>query len=136
MKLVSEKGEALKTIKGYIITVNKHVDLIATSAKAVCRAGGGQHRRNGDRPGSPATRRPVEETSAASTSLANESGRVRELISQFQLGGLAYQKPSVAVAAPAHRAVQSPVRRLTGHVARAFSGNAAVKEAGRSSKDS
>lgn len=28
MKLVSETGEALKTIKGYIITVNKHVDLM------------------------------------------------------------------------------------------------------------
>lgn len=39
MKLVSETGEALKTIKGYIITVNKHVDSIATSAKAVCRTG-------------------------------------------------------------------------------------------------
>jgi methyl-accepting chemotaxis protein len=70
----------------------------------------------------------VEETSAAGATLASESGRLRELISQFQLSGAPRQNTVVAAAGPAHRPVQSPVRRLAGQVAKAFSGNAAVKE--------
>lgn len=71
----------------------------------------------------------VEETSAAGATLANEAGRLRELISQFQLGGAQRHTTTPAIAArSAHRAVASPVRRLASQVAKAFSGSAAVKE--------
>ncbi len=70
----------------------------------------------------------VEETSAAGVSLASESGRLRELISQFQLGTAARQPTVVMTANDGHSPVQSAVRRLAGKVARAFSRNAAVRE--------
>ncbi len=70
----------------------------------------------------------VEETCAAGARLVSESGRLGELISQFQLGTGARQ-PSVAITTNGrHRPVQSPVRRLAGKVAQTISGNAAVKE--------
>ena len=70
----------------------------------------------------------VEETSAAGVSLASESGRLRELISQFQLGGTVRRTAPVMLSNSDHRPVQSPARRLARKVAAAFSGNAAVKE--------
>lgn len=70
----------------------------------------------------------VEETSAAGATLANESGRLRELISQFQLGGTSGRTVSAIAASPGHHPVPSPVRKLAGSVAEAFSGNATVKE--------
>jgi methyl-accepting chemotaxis protein len=53
---------------------------------------------------------------------------LRELVSQFQLGGALRQTAAVMATGPAHRPVASPVKRLAGKVAKAFSGNAAVKE--------
>ena len=71
----------------------------------------------------------VEETSAAGATLASESGRLRELIAQFQLGGALRQTASALKAADAgHRPVASPAKRLAGKVAKAFSGNAATKD--------
>ncbi|WP_165422482.1 methyl-accepting chemotaxis protein [Rhizobium leguminosarum] len=129
VKLVSDTGEALKTIEGYIVTVNQHMDSIATSAKeqsvGLAEVNTAVNEMDQVTQQNAAM---VEETSAAGATLASESGRLRELISQFQLGG-AQRQTAVAVAATAmHRPVASPVKRMAGKVAAAFSGNAAIKE--------
>lgn len=130
VKLVSETGDALKTIESYIITVNQHMDSIATSAKEQS-VGLGEVNTAVNQMDQVTQQNAamVEETSAASASLANESVRLRELISQFQLGG-ALQKTASALkmAEAGHSPVASPAKRLVGKIANAFSGNAAPKE--------
>ncbi len=129
VKLVSDTGEALKTIEGYIVTVNQHMDSIATSAKeqsvGLAEVNTAVNQMDQVTQQNAAM---VEETSAAGATLASESGRLRELISQFQLAGTLRRTAAVMGASPAHRQVASPVRQLAGKVALAFSGNAAVKQ--------
>ena len=129
VKLVSDTGAALKMIEGYIVTVNQHMDSIATSAKeqsvGLAEVNTAVNQMDQVTQQNAAM---VEETSAAGATLANESGKLRELISQFQLGGALRHTASVMAAGPAHRPVVSPVRKLAGKVSKAFSGNAAVKE--------
>lgn len=128
VKLVSDTGAALKTIEGYIITVNQHMDSIATSAKeqsvGLAEVNTAVNQMDQVTQQNAAM---VEETSAAGANLASESGRLRELISQFQLGTALRQTAVVMAANAGHQPVQSPVRRLAGKVAQAFSSNAAVK---------
>ncbi|MGA1804976.1 methyl-accepting chemotaxis protein [Rhizobium sp. HT1-10] len=129
VKLVSETGEALRTIEGYIVAVNQHMNSIATSAKeqsvGLAEVNTAVNQMDQVTQQNAAM---VEETSAAGASLAGESGRLRELISQFRLGSALRQTSAAMAAGPIHRPVASPVKRLAGKVARAFSGNAAVKE--------
>ncbi|WP_332302775.1 methyl-accepting chemotaxis protein [Rhizobium sp. GR12] len=129
VRLVSETGEALKTIGSYIVTVNQHMDSIATSAReqsvGLAEVNTAVNQMDQVTQQNAAM---VEETSAAGTTLASESGRLRELISQFRLAGAPHQSTSPIAAHSAHRPVPSPVRRLAGKLANAFSGNAAVKE--------
>jgi methyl-accepting chemotaxis protein len=129
VKLVSDTGEALKTIEGYIVTVNQHMDSIATSAReqsvGLAEVNTAVNQMDQVTQQNAAM---VEETSAAGATLANESGRLRELIAQFQLGGALRQTASVMAVGAGHRPVQSPVRKLVGKVSRAFSGNTSVKE--------
>ncbi|MDR5012157.1 methyl-accepting chemotaxis protein [Agrobacterium fabacearum] len=129
VKLVRETGDALKTIEGYIVTVNQHMDSIATSAReqsvGLAEVNTAVNQMDQVTQQNAAM---VEETSAAGATLANESGRLRELISQFQLGHTLRKTAAVMSASAAHRPVPSHVRKLGGKVARAFSGNAAVKE--------
>ncbi len=130
VKLVSDTGDALKTIEGYIVTVNQHMDSIATSAKEQS-VGLGEVNTAVNQMDQVTQQNAamVEETSAAGATLANESGRLRELISQFQLGGALRQTASaMKVADSKHHPVASPVKRLAGKVASAFSGNAAVQD--------
>jgi methyl-accepting chemotaxis protein len=129
VKLVSDTGEALKTIEGYIVAVNQHMDAIATSAKeqsvGLAEVNTAVNQMDQVTQQNAAM---VEETSAAGATLANESGRLRKLVSQFQLGGALRQTAFVMSAGTSPHPVQSPVTRLAGKVARAFSGNAAIKE--------
>ncbi|KQR75897.1 methyl-accepting chemotaxis protein [Rhizobium sp. Leaf341] len=130
VRLVSATGEELKTIESYIVTVNQHMDSIATSARE--QSVGLSEVNTAVNQMDQVTQQNaamVEETSAAGASLATESGRLRELISQFQLGGALRQTAAVMAAGAAHRPVASPVRKLAAKVATAFSGNAAVSEA-------
>ncbi len=130
VKLVSDTGDALKTIEQYVITINQHMDSIATSAKEQS-VGLGEVNTAVNQMDQVTQQNAamVEETSAAGATLANESGRLRELISQFQLGGALRQTAfAMKVANTHHRPVASPAKRLVGKVASAFSGNAAVKE--------
>ncbi|OCJ64490.1 hypothetical protein A6U97_28170 [Agrobacterium tumefaciens] len=129
VKLVSDTGEALKTIEGYIVTVNQHMDSIATSAReqsvGLAEVNTAVNQMDQVTQQNAAM---VEETSAAGATLASESGKLRELVSQFQLGGALRHTASVMAAGPAHKPIVSPVRALAGKVAKAFSGTAAIKE--------
>jgi len=129
VKLVSDTGDALKTIESYIVTVNQHMDSIARSAKeqslGLAEVNTAVNQMDQVTQQNAAM---VEQTSAAGTTLANESSRLRGLISQFQLGSSLHQISPVVAVGASHLPVQSPVRRLTGKVAKAFSGNAAAKE--------
>ncbi|KQS61242.1 chemotaxis protein [Rhizobium sp. Leaf371] len=129
VRLVSETGDALKTIEGYIVTVNQHMDSIATSAReqsvGLAEVNTAVNQMDQVTQQNAAM---VEETSAAGATLATESSRLRQLISQFRLAGALRQTASVMAATPSHQPIASPARKLSGKVAKAFVGNAAVKE--------
>ena len=87
VKLVRETGGSLKVIGDYIITINQHMDAIATSSRE--QSVGLAEVNTAVNQMDQVTQRNaamVEETSAASASLATESHRLHELISQFTLG--------------------------------------------------
>jgi methyl-accepting chemotaxis protein len=129
VKLVSETGEALQTIETYIITVNQHMDSIATSAKeqsvGLAEVNTAVNQMDQVTQQNAAM---VEETSAAGATLASECGKLRGLISQFQLSNALRQTSSVMAANASHRPVPSPVHHNVAKVARAVSGNAAAKQ--------
>ncbi|MDQ0318163.1 methyl-accepting chemotaxis protein [Pararhizobium capsulatum DSM 1112] len=90
VRFVSETGEALKTIEGYIVTINMHMDAIATSAKeqsmGLAEVNSAVNKMDQVTQQNAAM---VEETNAASAILAKEAGRLRLMIGQFQLGDMA-----------------------------------------------
>ncbi len=67
----------------------------------------------------------VEESTAASHSLAKEAEGLFNLLSQFRVGQESHAPRS---ADSGHRPVASPARKMAGQVSRAFSGNAAVAQ--------
>jgi len=86
VKLVKDTGEALKTIESYIVTVNQHMDAIATSARE--QSVGLSEVNSAVNQMDQVTQKNaamVEEANASSATLAMESQRLRELIRQFQL---------------------------------------------------
>ncbi|THV23669.1 methyl-accepting chemotaxis protein [Peteryoungia ipomoeae] len=87
VKLVSETGGALKTIQENIIAVNDHMQAIASSARE--QSTGLSEVNSAVNQMDQVTQQNaamVEESNAASASLAQETMRLRELISRFQLG--------------------------------------------------
>ncbi|TNM62605.1 methyl-accepting chemotaxis protein [Aliirhizobium smilacinae] len=87
VKLVSATGDALKTIEAYVATINQHMDAIATSARE--QSTGLAEVNNAVNQMDQVTQQNaamVEEANAAGATLASEAGRLRELVSQFQLG--------------------------------------------------
>lgn len=136
VKLVSETGHALQTIEGYIVTINKHMDSIATSAREQS-VGLGEVNTAVNQMDQVTQQNAamVEETSAAGATLADESSKLRHLISQFNLGGSGAQPAALRQAAaamsaashsprPAASAAAMPMRKI----AKAAVGNAAVKD--------
>ncbi|MBB3166107.1 methyl-accepting chemotaxis protein [Rhizobium laguerreae] len=88
VKLVSETGEALRTIQQNIIAVNEHMEAITSSARE--QATGLSEVNSAVNQMDQVTQQNaamVEETNAASASLAQETTRLRQLIEAFQLGG-------------------------------------------------
>ncbi|KQS84515.1 hypothetical protein ASG58_20470, partial [Rhizobium sp. Leaf383] len=83
----------------------------------------------------------VEEANAAGATLASEAGRLRDLISQFQLGQAdsssvqtaALRKTAATMASarftPAHVPAPSPARAMAGKIARAVTGRGAATAA-------
>ncbi|MBB4234598.1 methyl-accepting chemotaxis protein [Rhizobium esperanzae] len=128
VRLVSETGQALKTIEDYIVTVNQHMDAIATSAKeqslGLSEVNTAVNQMDQVTQQNAAM---VEESNAASATLAGEAGRLRDLIAGFQLGdggssqAAALRRTVTAMAAP----VRSPSPGAGRPVAR---GNTALKQ--------
>jgi methyl-accepting chemotaxis protein len=88
VKLVRETGEALKTIERYVVTINQHMEAIATSSRE--QSLGLAEVNTAVNQMDQVTQRNaamVEETNAASATLAGESRKLHELISQFKLAG-------------------------------------------------
>lgn len=86
VKLVRDTGEALKTIEQYVVTINQHMDAIATSSRE--QSLGLAEVNTAVNQMDQVTQRNaamVEETNAASATLASESRKLHELISQFKL---------------------------------------------------
>jgi methyl-accepting chemotaxis protein len=130
VQLVSETGTALKTIEGYIITINQHMDSIATSAREQS-VGLGEVNTAVNQMDQVTQQNAamVEESNAASATLAAEAERLRDLIGQFQLGTALRQTAATmaSVATGQARPAPSPARRLVAGVGAAVSGNAAVQ---------
>ena len=135
VQLVRQTGDALKTIETYIVTINQHMDAIATSSRE--QSVGLSEVNTAVNQMDQVTQQNaamVEEANAAGATLANEAGKLRELVSQFQLGGASYQPasqrgPAVVAKASARSApIASPARSMMGKIANAFSskGSAAV----------
>jgi methyl-accepting chemotaxis protein len=86
VKLVRETGDALKTIENYVVTINQHMDAIATSAReqsvGLAEVNTAVNQMDQVTQQNAAM---VEETNAASATLASEASRLRNLISQFVL---------------------------------------------------
>ena len=137
VKLVSQTGDALKKIEGFIVTINQHMDAMATSARE--QSVGLSEVNTAVNQMDQVTQQNaamVEEANAASATLAGEAGRLRELITQFQLGqatgsataalrnvAAEMARPQRSVAAPAApRRAAAPMRAAAGATAVASSG--------------
>ncbi|MBB4010015.1 methyl-accepting chemotaxis protein [Allorhizobium taibaishanense] len=137
VKLVSATGEVLKVIEGHVVAINGQLDAIATSAReqsvGLAEVNTAINQMDQVTQQNAAM---VEEATAASSSLAGEAEKLRQLIGQFQLGntGMAgtssQARPAYASPAPAQsgqRAVASPARKMVGQVAKALGLNSAAK---------
>ncbi len=130
VKLVQETGQALKVIEEQVITINGQLDAIATSAKeqsvGLAEVNTAVNQMDQVTQQNAAM---VEESTAASASLAAEVRRLRDIIAGFQV-----EASSAAVNAPAlaradHEPVVSPARRMLAKVVGAVGlGGAAATE--------
>lgn len=132
VKLVGETGRALETIVTEVQEINRHVLAIVESAQE--QSSGLQQINTAVNQMDQDTQKNaamVEETTAASHSLASEVVALNRLLSQFKLaeGGMSMQsQPRGAVASD--RPAVSPVKALGRKIASAFSGNAAIDTKG------
>jgi len=86
VELVRNTGESLKTIVDYIITINQHMDAIATSARE--QSVGLSEVNTAVNQMDQVTQKNaamVEETNAASAALASEAGALIDLVRRFRL---------------------------------------------------
>nr|WP_247749921.1 MULTISPECIES: methyl-accepting chemotaxis protein [unclassified Rhizobium] len=120
VKLVQETGQALKIIEDQVVAINHQLDSIATSAKE--QAVGLAEVNTAVNQMDQVTQQNaamVEESTAASAALAGEVDRLREIISEFNVGGgreaTPMRRPEVAHGN--HNAVASPARRMIAKVA-------------------
>ena len=127
VKLVRETGHALKTIESLVVTINQHMDAIATSSRE--QSTGLSEVNSAVNQMDQVTQQNaamVEETNAASATLAAEATRLRDLIANFRLVGdapyaadtSALRRTATAMARPA----QKPAAAYRSH------GNAAVQQ--------
>jgi methyl-accepting chemotaxis protein-1 (serine sensor receptor) len=136
VRLVRDTGEALKTIGGYIGTINRHMESIATSAReqstGLAEVNVAVNQMDQTTQQNAAM---VEQSTAAAASLAQEAGKLRDLVAQFRLEhGAAVQtaalrQTAAAMARPAlvsrPAARPAPARAAVKSVAH---GHAAVKD--------
>jgi methyl-accepting chemotaxis protein len=120
VKLVQETGEALKVIEAQVVTINTQLDAIATSAReqsvGLAEVNTAVNQMDQVTQQNAAM---VEESTAASATLAGEVDRLREIVSDFRLAGASStvpgSKPQLVKAE--NRPVTSPARRMMAKVA-------------------
>lgn len=145
VQLVSQTGEALKTIEAFIVTMNQHMDSIATSAKE--QAIGLAEVNTAVNQMDQVTQQNaamVEEANAAGATLATESAKLKDLVAQFQLG--TNSTPNEIRNTPTRRPValspanatpfSSPARTMSNKLTRAFSARSSTATAAAPSTDS
>ncbi|MHB0953015.1 MAG: methyl-accepting chemotaxis protein [Allorhizobium sp.] len=135
VKLVRDTGVALKSIGNFIAQINQHMDSIATSAKeqslGLAEVNTAVNSMDQTTQQNAAM---VEQSTAASSSLAMEAAKLRDLVAQFKLDGMAsvqsaaLRQTAHAMTAPGRaagslRQPQPPARR-----AAVSHGNAAVAD--------
>jgi methyl-accepting chemotaxis protein len=132
--LVGNTGKALQEIVVQVVQVDGNVGAIveaskeqATGLKEINTAVNTMDQ------GTQQNAAMVEQTTAASHSLAREAKELFQLLSQFNIGTSAAQSRSTPTPVAANRQSSpqaSPARQMTAKVAHAFNGNAAVKSGG------
>ncbi|MCZ7887567.1 methyl-accepting chemotaxis protein [Agrobacterium salinitolerans] len=135
VQLVGDTGKALETIVSEVQEINRHVVSIVEAAQE--QSSGLQQINTAVNQMDQDTQKNaamVEETNAASHSLAKEVASLNQLLSQFRLADGTQQPKNqpapVRSAGDNDRYVASPVRALGRKIASAFSGNAAVDTKG------
>ncbi|HCL65123.1 MAG TPA: methyl-accepting chemotaxis protein [Rhizobium sp.] len=104
VKLVNDTGEGLNTIAGLVQAINAHMDAIATAAQEQSVGLGEVNTAvNHMDQATQQNAAMVEEMNAAGASLAQESGRLAELVARFRTGEsvMVQQKPAEPARAPA-----------------------------------
>jgi len=130
--LVTATGDALATIAGHVSDINDHINSIATAAKE--QSTGLQEVSSAVSQMDQVTQQNaamVEETTALTHSLSDETAQLMSLVQRFSLPGAGSSAVSHPVAvkpdAPSHR---SPAKAMVNKVRQAFAtnGNAAVEQ--------
>ncbi|MBB4234608.1 HAMP domain-containing methyl-accepting chemotaxis protein [Rhizobium esperanzae] len=113
VKLVRDTGQALKTIGGFITQINHHMDSIATSAKeqsiGLSEVNVAVNRMDQTTQQNATM---VQQSTAASDSLAQQAQTLRELIAQFRLDDAASQSSALRSTA---RTMAQPAPRPAMH---------------------
>ncbi|MGE6740968.1 methyl-accepting chemotaxis protein [Allorhizobium pseudoryzae] len=127
--LVQETGAVLKVIEEQVVAINTQLDAIATSAReqsvGLAEVNTAVNQMDQTTQQNAAM---VEESTAASSSLAGEVRKLREIIGEFRIGGSEAGfsgRPEVARAS--HTPAASPARRMMAKVAVAVGGGAAAE---------
>ncbi|MFS2153257.1 methyl-accepting chemotaxis protein [Rhizobium sp. Rhizsp42] len=122
VRLVSQTGESLRTIEAHIVTMNHHMDSIATSAReqsiGLAEVNTAVNQMDQVTQQNAAM---VEEANAAGATLASESAKLKELVEQFRLVNVS-AVPGARVVIRNETSVPSPARALASELTRAFSG--------------
>jgi methyl-accepting chemotaxis protein len=134
VRLVTATGDALKVIEDHVVAINTQLDAIATSAReqsvGLTEVNTAVNQMDQVTQQNAAM---VEEANAASSTLAGEADKLRNLISRFQLGSTgqmssgyarpASTRPSAPKAASTYAPpVASPALKMVGKIAQAFTG--------------
>ncbi len=132
VRLVMQTGEALKVINQHVSDINLQLDAIALSAReqsvGLAEVNAAVNQMDQTTQQNAAM---VEQSTAASASLAGDAEKLRQLVGQFQVGTVANSGRVHAAAAPvragtASQPVASPARRMVGKLASAFGGGSAA----------
>jgi methyl-accepting chemotaxis protein len=128
VQLVGETGKALEAIVTEVHEINRHVSAIVDAAQE--QSAGLQQINTAVNQMDQDTQKNaamVEESTAASHTLANEVASLNQLLTQFKLGDQRDAR-TARVAGRHETAVASPARALGRKIASAFSGNAALAQ--------
>ena len=139
VRLVTETGEALKVIGQHVNDINTQLDAIALSSReqsvGLAEVNAAVNQMDQTTQQNAAM---VEQSTAASTALAGEADKLRQLVSQFQVGmaaasgsarGVASSRSHLKVASATAHQVASPAKRMIGKLANAFGGGSAAPAA-------